>query len=729
MIYKAKNEAVFINNKRILKLLSGKLMLLQIQKNLNPLVKILIVVLFLELVFNTLEETKIINPVYLNWFHCFSAFFVFIIVVFYCTHFISNPWIKYLIPTALFFLFLHTLIAIVEELPFYQPIQLFGISFDYLDAIQDPLPLFIISCFLIAFYKLIEHLETQNFLIQQEMVLREIELKEKERLLQEKETAEKANNTKSLFLANMSHEIRTPLNGVLGILEILKETPLSDEQTEHLALAEASGKTLLAIVNDVLDYSKIEAGKLVLNKTEFNLQSLLKTILQPLSIQIQTKGLSFKMDLHPNLPQYVLGDQFRLSQIITNLISNAIKFTKDGIIEFQAKPIDTNERFTSIRFVVKDSGIGIATESQLKIFDMFYQIEDQNNSAYKGPGLGLAICSQLVKMMNGTIGVNSTVGNGSEFWFTIPYIMIQKSYANDAMETVDTSSIHFSANALLIEDNPVNQIVASTMLESAGINVDTVENGLAGVNAFQSHVYDFILMDCQMPVMDGYEATAKIRQWQEQESVSSRTLSKRVPIIAMTAHAFSGEREKCIRAGMDDYLTKPFTYNELIQTILKWVPYQMIEKGKKENHTGSNLLFSAYGNSVLSEKERYNTFNAIEISYLQTIQEIDKSKSSYIVMNTIEAYFDHSSKLIQNMYQYLNERNYKGLSNMGHSLHSCSLNLGAVQLSELCKQLEIHSTGQDDQVCAQLIEQIEDEYATVKMELRKILLLEENLSV
>lgn len=688
-------------------------------KPFNTLIKSVFIILLFQVCIETLEEIEYINKHLLNIIQITTLFIFFIGVTIYCFKRIKNLWIRFLIPLSLFFLTLDPIIGVIEDFYNYEPIILFGTEYDYLDAIQDTLPMFIISSFLLGFYNLISQIEYQNSIIKTEMEKRDNELREKQRLLVEKDAAIQASQSKSQFLANMSHEIRTPLNGVLGMLELLKDTQLTDEQLENVKLAETSGKTLLNIVNDVLDYSKIEAGKLNLNLSEFSLIHAVQGILQTYSVQIKSKGLDYIQKLHPGLPAYVLGDEHRLNQVLINFISNAMKFTAEGRIEVNLQVTKEDARNCTIRFEVKDSGIGISPEMQKRIFDVFYQVENHSKQTYKGTGLGLAICSQLVKMMNGTIGVNSTIGEGSIFWFTVPFEKIDKPTGISDVEEQNLEDVHFEGSLLLVEDNPVNQKVATTMLSQMGFSVETADNGLIGYESFKERNYDIILMDCQMPVMDGYTAVKNIREWENNADRQSHNQTKRVPVLAMTAHALSGEKEKCISYGMDDYLPKPFTQVELIKMILHWLPHKV----------STSIQTKPKSSRKTTPKIAIHSGKSIDVSYLDTIKTINPDKSLSILRTSIETYFDHSSKLLKEMKHSVFEKDYDTLSQIAHSLNSSSSHMGALSLSKNCQLLEQNANMQNLQECTSLVQKIQDEYEAVKLELRIILSTEESKEI
>lgn len=399
-------------------------------------------------------------------------------------------------------------------------------------------------------------------------------------LKSKKNQAESVAEMKSSFLANMSHEIRTPMNGIMGLTKLLLNTELSEKQNEYLRAIESSSDTLLVIINDILDISKIEAGKLSIEKKDFLFKNLLSSVIGVFEGKAAEKGIQIVASYHENeLPDVLVGDSVRLNQILYNLISNAVKFTPSGSVELKVSPLRRNSNDITFCFEVLDTGIGMTKEQQGKVFDAFSQANSSTTRKFGGTGLGLSIVKKLVELQGGEIRVKSEpeVGTTFSFRLTYPYKSINESNVikTDTLGVTNLTGVKI----LLVEDNPVNQLVATDLLEEVSALVEVANNGLEGLAVFEKGDFDIVLMDMQMPVMDGYEAISNLR-----------AKGFKTPVIALTAHITEREVEKCMQAGADEYLSKPYKPQDLYSKIAGLLNVENVELALEKREVSEKII-------------------------------------------------------------------------------------------------------------------------------------------
>lgn len=507
------------------------------------------------------------------------------------------------------------------------------------------------------------------------------------------EEAEAANYAKSRFLANMSHEIRTPMNGIIGMTDLLQKTPLSPIQLKYVDAVHRSGDILLSIINNILDLSKIEAGRTDLEKIPFSLRDTIKSSSVLFAGKINQKGLAYKCTVSDDIPDALVGDSARFAQILNNLLGNAIKFTDSGNISVLVSVSERHREDITLRFQVTDTGIGIPSESQSEIFSRFSQADIATTRKYGGTGLGLAIAKHLVELMGGRIGVVSRSSAGSTFWFTCRFAIYPDALPvitpTGPVKPFDSSRMA-PVKVLLAEDNSINQEIGCAMLENLGCTVVLADTGTKAIEALEKESFDLILMDCQMPEMDGYEAARIIRK-NEQEAGQSDPGRKRACIIALTANALMGDKEKCLAAGMDDYLAKPFTLHQIYTVMSRWLGADSETGGDKSSSSSSDPELKA--DSDFPEDEHHQLIDVdlsvIDIKFIDQITALQKPGMPSIIEKVVDTYLESFPLHSENLKQAVSTNDIGSMLSIAHSLKSSSATLGATALADLFREIEL----------------------------------------
>ncbi len=519
-----------------------------------------------------------------------------------------------------------------------------------------------------------------------------------------RDQAEKASAAKSKFLATMSHEVRTPMNGILGMANLLSSTQLTAKQTNYLETIRYSFETLLAMLNEILDFSKAEAGRIELEIVDFDLTKVINSCADLMRSRAKEKGIDIHVKIDPEVPPFVNTDPTRLRQVLLNFVSNAVKFTEDGEVTIFVENLGNLHPAEELKFSVIDSGIGIPREKQHNLFEEFSQADSSITRKYGGTGLGLSICKQIAYALGGSVGVESEEGKGSTFWFVVPVEtakMVSPINVRESMPDLDPLSI------LLVDDNEINIQVGQDLLEKYGHTVTTADNGRKAYNAVKKLAktpFDIILMDIEMPKMNGIEATEKIR------SLAPPLGS--IPILAVSAHSFEGERSKCFEAGMQGYVPKPFDPATLLNEIANNLPHKLYEEPADD--------FDSFAEVMESDDDQ----GELEVTSLDLVnlQELESSFDRAYVISFLEKFLPNMRDFVVEIEGMANDidKNIEDISHKAHELKSMSRVCGLAYISQLAQKLEYAARENDAGEIQELVVGIGDKFDENLDELLKV---------